>query len=130
MNYSDMMGERTDYIKRLMEITRSQLGSQYSYEVLIEYPDEDAIKAPEVLKNMDVLTERIGTLSQTKVSNGKPRVSSVTKVIKEMNRTLNEDDPDFYVILTSLRAAWITLTCSRLAQFCVSLKSSAKLLSS
>ncbi len=98
MNYSDMMGERTDYIKRLMEITRSQLGSQYSYEVLIEYPDEDAIKDPEVLKNMDVLTERIGTLSQTKVSNGKPRVSSVTKVIKEMNRTLNEDDPDFYGI--------------------------------
>ena len=98
MNYSDMMGERTPYIKRLMEITRSQLGSQYSYEVLVEYPDEDAIKNPEVLKNMDVLAERIGTLSMTKISNGKPRVSSVTKVIKEMNRTLNSDDPDFYVI--------------------------------
>jgi len=98
MNYSDMMGERTPYIKRLLEITRSQLGSQYSYEVLIEYPDEDAIKNPEVLKNMDELASRIGTLSQTKVSNGKPRVSSVTKVIKEMNRTLNGDNPDFYVI--------------------------------
>ena len=98
MNYSDMMGERTPYIKRLMEITRSQLGSQYSYEVLVEYDEEDALKNPEVLKNMDELAERIGTLSQTKVSNGKPRVSSVTKVIKEMNRTLNGDDPDFYVI--------------------------------
>ena len=98
MNYSDMMGERTPYIKRLMEITRSQLGSQYSYEVLIEYPDEDAIKNPEVLKNMDILAERIGTLNSTKISNGKPRVSSVTKVIKEMNRTLNEDDLDFYII--------------------------------
>ena len=98
MNYSDMMGERTPYIKRLMEITRSQLGSQYSYEVLVEYPDEDAIKNPEVLKNMDVLADRIGTLSMTKVSNGKPRVSSVTKIIKEMNRTLNSDDPDFYAI--------------------------------
>lgn len=98
MNYSEMMGERTPYIKRLMEITRSQLGSQYSYEVLVEYDEEDAIKNPEVLKNMDVLAERIGTLSQTKVSNGKPRVSSVTKVIKEMNRTLNGDDPAEYVI--------------------------------
>ena len=98
MNYSEMMGERTPYIKRLMEITRSQLGSQYSYEVLIEYPDEDALKNPQVLKNMDILAERIGTLSQTKVSNGKPRVSSVTKVVKEMNRTLNADNPDFYVI--------------------------------
>ena len=98
MNYSDMMGERTPYIKRLMEITRSQLGSQYSYEVLVEYAEEDAIKNPQVLKNMDILAEKIGTLSQTKVSNGKPRVSSVTKVIKEMNRTLNEDNPDFYII--------------------------------
>ncbi|BDC92826.1 efflux RND transporter permease subunit [Treponema bryantii] len=98
MNYSDMMGERTPYIKRLLEITRSQLGSQYSYEVLVEYEDEDSLKNPEVLKNMDELAERVGTLSMTKVSNGKPRVSSVTKVIKEMNRTLNGDDPDAYVI--------------------------------
>ena len=98
MNYSEMMGERTPYIKRLMEITRSQLGSQYSYEVLIEYDDEDAIKNPEVLKNMDELSRRIGTLSMTKISNGKERVSSVTKVIKEMNRTLNGDDPEYYVI--------------------------------
>lgn len=98
MNYSDMMGERTPYIKRLLEITRSQLGSQYDYEVLIEYSDEDAIKNPQVLKKMDILAERIGKLSQTKVSNGKPRVSSVTKIIKEMNRTLNEDDPGAYII--------------------------------
>ena len=98
MNYSEMMGEKTPYIKRLMEITRSQLGSQYSYEVLLEYDYEDAIKNPEVLKNMDELSRRIGTLSMTKVSNGKERVSSVTKVIKEMNRTLNEDDPAYYVI--------------------------------
>lgn len=98
MDYSDMMGARTPYIKRLLEITNSKLGSQYSYEVLIEYPDEDAIKNPQVLKNMDELTNRIGTLSMTKVSSGKPRVSSVTKIIKEMNRTLNEDDPSYYVI--------------------------------
>lgn len=98
MNYSDMMGERTPYVKRLLEITRSQLGSQYDYEVLIEYADEDAIKNPQVLKNMDILAERIGTLSQTKISNGKPRVSSVTKIVKEMNRTLNEDSPDAYII--------------------------------
>jgi len=98
MNYADMMGERTPYIHRLMEITRSQLGSQYSYEVLVEYDEEDALKNPEVLKNMDELADRIGTLSSTKVSNGKPRVSSVTKVVKEMNRTLNGDDPAAYEI--------------------------------
>ena len=47
---------------------------------------------------MDILSDRIGTLSLTKISNGKPRVSSVTKIVKEMNRTLNEDDSAFYVI--------------------------------
>lgn len=98
MNYADMMGERTPYIHRLMEITRSQLGSQYSYEVLVEYQEEDALKNPDVLKNMDEMAARIGTLSSTKVSNGKPRVSSVTKVVKEMNRTLNGDDPAAYII--------------------------------
>ena len=98
MTYTDMMGERTPYIKRLLEITRSQLGSQYSYEVLIEYDEEDAFKNPEVLKNIDILTDRIGEFSMTKVSNGKPRVSSVTKIVKEMNRTLNEDAPDAYMI--------------------------------
>lgn len=98
MDYSDMMGKKTPYIKRLLEITNSNLGSQYSYEVLIEYSDEDAIKDPEILKKMDELTERIGTLSMTKVSNGKPRVSSITKIVKEMNRTLNEDDPSYYTI--------------------------------
>lgn len=98
MDYTEMMGERTPYVKRLLEITRSELGSQYSYEVLLEYDEEDAIKNPEVLKNMDELSRRIGTLSMTKVSNGKERVSSVTKIIKEMNRTLNGDDPAYYVI--------------------------------
>lgn len=98
MNYSEMMGEKIPYIARLLRIARSQLGSQYGYDVLIEYEDEDALKNPDVLRNMDVLAERIGTLQQTKISNGKPRVSSVTKLIKEMNRTLNGDDPSFYVI--------------------------------
>ncbi len=98
MDYTEMMGERTPYVKRLLEITRSELGSQYSYEVLLEYDEEDAVKNPEVLKNMDELSRRIGTLSMTKVSNGKERVSSVTKIIKEMNRTLNGDDPAYYVI--------------------------------
>lgn len=79
-----MMGKRTPYVRRLLEITNSKLGSQYSYEVLIEYTEEDAIKNPEILEKMDELTTRIGTLSMTKVSNGKPRVSSVTKIIKEI----------------------------------------------
>ena len=98
MNYNDMMGEKIPYVKRLMEICNSELGSQYSYDVLIEYSDEDKIKDPKVLKNMDILSDRIGSLSMTKVTHGKPRISSVTKIVKEMNRALNEDREDMYVI--------------------------------
>ncbi len=98
MNYNDMMGERIPFVKRLMEICRSELGSQYSYDVLLEYADEDKIKDPEVLMKMDILSDKIGTLSMTRITNGKPRISSVTKIVKEMNRALNEDRADMYVI--------------------------------
>lgn len=98
MNATDMMGTKIPYVARLLKIAKSQLGSQYSYDVLIEYDYENAIKDPQVLKNMDELARRIGTLNLTKISNGKPRVSSITKLVKEMNRTLNEDDASFYYI--------------------------------
>lgn len=98
MNYSDMMGEKTPYIHRLLEITRHKLGSQYSYEVFIEFTDEDSLKNPQILKNLDIISDKIGTLSMTKISGNKPRISSVTKIIKEMNRTLNEDNISYYEI--------------------------------
>ncbi|MBR6060572.1 MAG: MMPL family transporter, partial [Spirochaetales bacterium] len=98
MDYSEMMGERTPYIKRLLEITNSKLGSQYSYDVLIEYDEEGAFKDPDILRKMDELTDRIGTLSMTKISGNKPRVQSMTKIVKEMNRMLNEDRAEMYVI--------------------------------
>jgi len=98
MDYSQMMGEKIPYVARLMRITESKLGSQYSYDVLLEFDEEDRLKDPVVLRKMDELTDRIGTLSMTKISGNRPRVSSVTKVVKEMNRTLNGDDPAFYTI--------------------------------
>lgn len=98
LNYSEMMGEKIPYIARLLKISNSQLGSQYNYNVFLEFENEDAIKNPEVLKKMDILTQRIGALRLTKLSNGKPRVSSVTKIVKEMNKTLNGDDENQYII--------------------------------
>ena len=40
----------------------------------------------------------LGSLSLTKISGGKPRVSSVTDILKEMNRALNEGQEDFYAV--------------------------------
>jgi len=98
MDYTEMMGEKTDFVKRLLSILRGKLGSQYSYNVLIEYDDEDAFKSSEVMKRMDILSEKLGTIETTKISGTKPRVTSITKIIKEMNRTLHEDSEEAYVI--------------------------------
>ncbi|MBR4385946.1 MAG: MMPL family transporter [Treponema sp.] len=98
MDYTEMMGERTEFVKRLLSILRGKLGSQYSYNVLVEYEDADAFKSSENMKKLDVLSAKLGSLDTTKVSGNKPRVTSITKIIKEMNRTLNEDSPSAYVI--------------------------------
>ncbi len=98
MDYTEMMGERTDFVKRLLSILRGKLGSQYSYNVLVEYEDEDAFKSSDAVKRLDVLSQKLGTIETTKVSGTKPRVTSITKIIKEMNRTLYEDKEEAYAI--------------------------------
>lgn len=98
MDYTEMMGEKTEFIKRLLSILNGKLGSQYSYNVLIEYEDEDALKSGEIMKRIDTLSQKLGSLETTKVSETKPRVTSVTKIIKEMNRTLNEDKEEEYAV--------------------------------
>lgn len=98
MDYTEMMGEKTPFIARLLSILKGKLGSQYSYNLLIEYGDEDAIKSSDVMRRIDLLSQKIGTLPTTKISGTKPRVESVTKIVKEMNRTLNSDDSAAYVI--------------------------------
>ncbi len=98
MDYTEMMGERTPFVARLLSILKGKLGSQYSYNVMIEYDQPDALKSCDVMRRIDELSDRLGSLSSTKVSGSKPRVSSVTKILKEMNRTLNSDDPAGYCV--------------------------------
>ncbi len=98
MDYTEMMGRKIPYIARLLEIMEAKIGSQYSYNVLIEFDEEDALKNSDVMKRIDELADRLGSLSMTRISGDKSRVTSVTKIIKEMNRTLNSDDESYYAI--------------------------------
>ena len=65
---------------------------------MVEFDDADEFKNPQQMKALDELEKEAGKQSLTKVSSGKPRVQSVTRLIKELNRTLNYDDESFYAI--------------------------------
>ncbi|WP_407427602.1 efflux RND transporter permease subunit [Treponema sp.] len=98
MDMIDMMGTKVDYIRRLVEISENKLGSMYSYNVFIESGEEGFFKKSENMKKLDELQKKLGTLSMTKLSGTRFRVSSISETVKEMNRTLNSDDKAFYKI--------------------------------
>ena len=98
MDYVGMMGKKIPFVARLVDIMNSKLGNEYSYNIMIEYPEPDAFKNPEVMKALDTCSEQLGRLRLTKISGGKPRVSSVTSIVKELNKTLNGDDPAYYTV--------------------------------
>ena len=97
-DYLNIYGPKVPFIARMIDVVHSKLGNQYSYNIMIEYPDADAFKDPEHMKALDACSEQVGKLRMTKVSGNKPRVASVTNIVKEMNRTLNGDDPAYYAI--------------------------------
>ncbi len=98
MDNFHFMGTRIPYVKRVWEITQSQLGSYFSYNVKLNFDDVDALKDPEVLKNMDKLAQKIGSFEYTKKTNGIPKVFSILDIVKEMNQTMHEDNPEYYRI--------------------------------
>ncbi|MDR1575839.1 MAG: MMPL family transporter [Treponema sp.] len=98
MDYFSFMGEKIPYIARLGEMLKAKIGSLYNYTVMIGFDESGSFKDPEQMRNLDLLREDLGALDFTKVSGGKPRVSSVTEIVKETYRTLNGDDPAFYTI--------------------------------
>ena len=98
MDSFKFMGLRIPYIKRLYDITQSQLGSYFNYNIMLTFDEDDAIKNPEVLKKLDELSALIGTFRLTKMNNGVPKIFSILDIVKEMNQTMHADDPHFYTI--------------------------------
>ena len=93
-----MTGEKMPYIPDFKEMLKAKLGNQYSYTVMISYDEEDAFKDPEKMASLMALEDFIGTLSLTKWSGGKARVTSVTCILKEMNRALNEGREEYFTV--------------------------------
>ena len=98
MDSFKFMGLRIPYIRRLYEITQSQLGSYFNYNIMLTFDEDDAVKSPDVLKKLDELSSLIGTFRLTKLNNGVPKIFSILDIVKEMNQTMHSDDPHFYTI--------------------------------
>jgi predicted RND superfamily exporter protein len=98
MDYFSFMGMKIPYIARLAEMLRAKIGSLYTYTVMVSFDGPDRFKDPAELRNLDALAGDLGGLDLTKISGSRPRVSSVTEIVKEMHRTLNGDDPGLYAI--------------------------------
>ena len=98
MDSFKFMGLRIPYIRRIYQITQSQLGSYFSYNIMLTFDEDDAVKNPDVLKKLDKLSTLIGTFRLTKMNNGVPKIFSILDIVKEMNQTMHSDDPAFYTI--------------------------------
>lgn len=98
MDSLEMMGTKIPYLKRVDEITRSQLGSYIHYNVLIDHADDGAFKNPQNMRNLVALSDEIGRQPLTKKSGEKAKVSSIADVVREMHQSLNGDQADFYRI--------------------------------
>ena len=98
MDYTKTMGEKIPFVTRLMDMLSGKLGSLYDFNVMVEFNDGDALKDPANMKRIEALEQKLGTLQLTKISGDKPRVQSVTRLVKEMNRTLNADSTEYYKI--------------------------------
>lgn len=98
MDYMETMGNKIPYVRELLSILEAKLGSQYSYNVMIEFSESDSFKIPENMKKLDVLEEKLSHLKLTRWSGDEARITSVTDIVKEINRCLNEDDIAFYRI--------------------------------
>ena len=98
MDIFKFMGTKIPYVKRVYEITQSQLGSYLTYNVTLKFDEPDAIKNPEVLRNFDALLDTISTFDLTKKNVHAASVFSILDIIKEMNQTLNSDSTEYYAI--------------------------------
>jgi hypothetical protein len=98
MDIFRFMGTKIPYVKRVYDVTQSQLGSYLTYNITVKFDEQDAIKNPEVLRKFDVLLDTVSSFPLTKKNNDAAAVFSILDIIKEMNQTLHSDSIEYHSI--------------------------------
>jgi len=86
------MGEGVPYVAKLLHITESEIGSLYSYEVGIKFPEEFDARDPVNLRNFEIFEREVENFALTK------RVFSILDILRELNQVINDGNPDCYGI--------------------------------
>ncbi|PIE05117.1 MAG: hypothetical protein CSA76_00705 [Spirochaetales bacterium] len=98
MDALEMMGTKIPYLQRVKEITQSQLGSYLTYNIQLDYQDADAIKDPSILENWQTLLDEVAVFPLTKKNADGAKIHSLNDIVRELNQTLNADNPNYYRI--------------------------------
>lgn len=86
------IGEKVPYVNKLLEVSHSELGSLYSYDLMVEFPEDGQAKLPENLHRLEQLTKLTEEYPLTK------RTTSILDILKDLNQTLNDGDRTYYRI--------------------------------
>jgi predicted RND superfamily exporter protein len=86
------MGRKIEYVDNILSISETELGSIYSYDLLIEFKNNDEAKRPENLKRLNDVSKFAEGFELTK------RTTSILDILKDLNRTLNENRESHFTI--------------------------------
>jgi hypothetical protein len=86
------MGRKVEYVNKMLYVAESEIGSFYSYDLVIDFGTNDKAKEVENLKKLEQLQEHAGNYPLTK------RSTSILDIVKDLDRTLNENRQEKYAI--------------------------------
>lgn len=97
-DYQEMMGNRTMLGSKLKKLQESEIGAYMSYHILIEFPEEGDAYKVENLDSLEEFIKALGRQDSTKKVHGKAMVFSVLDILKQMHKSIMDDEEDFYSI--------------------------------
>lgn len=90
-DFLSILGEKFDIVQDVKRVT-SKIGGFYSYEIVIDLPENDMSKEPEILKAADSLSRYLESFKETKL------VMSFVDIIKDINQAMHENLPNTFKI--------------------------------
>ncbi len=88
---TEMMGDEIDYVRNARYIGE-RLGFLYTYDLLIELPEEGMGQQSDVLLPLNQFQEEIED------SAGTAGVNSLANLLREINMIMNDNNPEYYTV--------------------------------